>query len=64
MFEWLIFVALALPFSDSEQVDLQMEETTLVVSEDTTDVVVNSDESGASPQCCGPNPLPPPSGGQ
>ena len=65
MFEWLIFLALAVPFSDSPQVDPQLEETHVVVSKDSTapDSGVKSDEM-ATPQCCGPNPLPPPGGGQ
>jgi len=66
MFEWLIFLALAVPFSESPQVDPQLEEVSVVVSKDSSapDSTVKSDESMAAPQCCGPNPLPPPGGGQ
>jgi len=64
MFEWVLFLILAFPFVDSPQVEVQSEESTAVVTQEVSDAAVNSDESGASPQCCGPNPLPPPGGGQ
>lgn len=62
MFEWLIFIALSFPFSDSPRVDPTQEVNAVDVSE-APDSGVVSDEM-AAPQCCGPNPLPPPGGGQ
>ena len=66
MFEWLIFLFLTIPFSDSPEVEPNLEKANVVVAEETSapDGILDSDESMAAPQCCGPNPLPPPGGGQ
>ena len=64
MYEWLILFALVVPFSDAPV--QQSDDLRVVASEENLapDSTVNSGESTAEPQCCGPNPLPPPGGGQ
>ena len=65
MLEWLVFLAPAVPFSDSPQIDPQQDDLSVVVSEQpaVSDSPVKMDLT-VYPQCCGLNPLPPPGAGQ